>query len=173
MLIQIKLIKYSYIKSQSTIFQFGTIKVKSNEVRKQQLRIENENLRQQIELAKQQLIDLETRNGKKQILVPRQSATSTKTSAVNNVQAQASQKPAPTTENQTAKPSKEKKPKTEKVAWEKKPAAEKTPAVDEIVDISRLDLRIGRIVEVQKHPDADALYLEKIDVGESEPRTGN
>lgn len=132
-------------------------------------------MRQQIELAKQQLIDLETRNGKKLISVPRQSATSTKTSAVNIVQAQASQKPAQiaSTENQAAKPSKEKKPKTEKVAWEKKPAAEKVPAVDEIVDISRLDLRIGRIVEVQKHPDADALYLEKIDVGENMPRTGN
>lgn len=131
-------------------------------------------MRQQIELTKQQLIDLETRNGKKQIPVPKQSATSTKTSAVNNIQAQASQKPVPIapTENQAAKPSKEKKPKTEKVAWEKKPAAEKAPAVDEVVDISRLDLRIGRIVEVQKHPDADALYLEKIDVGENEPRTG-
>jgi tyrosyl-tRNA synthetase len=29
----------------------------------------------------------------------------------------------------------------------------------------RLDIRIGRIVEVAKHPDADALYVEKIDVG--------
>jgi tRNA-binding EMAP/Myf-like protein len=29
----------------------------------------------------------------------------------------------------------------------------------------RLDIRIGRIVEVVKHPDADALYVEKIDVG--------
>jgi hypothetical protein len=28
-----------------------------------------------------------------------------------------------------------------------------------------LDIRIGRIVEVAKHPDADALYVEKIDVG--------
>lgn len=34
-------------------------------------------------------------------------------------------------------------------------------------DISphRLDIRIGKIVEVAKHPDADALYVEKIDVG--------
>jgi tyrosyl-tRNA synthetase len=29
----------------------------------------------------------------------------------------------------------------------------------------RLDIRIGRIVEVAKHPDADALYVEKVDVG--------
>lgn len=36
---------------------------------------------------------------------------------------------------------------------------------------SRLDIRIGKIVEVSKHPDADALYVEKIDLGEEAPRT--
>lgn len=35
----------------------------------------------------------------------------------------------------------------------------------------RLDIRVGKIVEVSKHPDADALYVEKIDLGEVEPRT--
>lgn len=35
----------------------------------------------------------------------------------------------------------------------------------------RLDIRIGKIVEVSKHPDADTLYIEKIDLGEAEPRT--
>jgi tRNA-binding EMAP/Myf-like protein len=29
------------------------------------------------------------------------------------------------------------------------------------VDVSRLDLRVGKIVKVQKHPDADTLYLEE------------
>lgn len=43
-------------------------------------------------------------------------------------------------------------------------------AVDEITP-SKLDIRVGRIVEVSRHPDADALYVEKIDVGEDEPRT--
>ncbi|CAN9503796.1 unnamed protein product [Ophioblennius macclurei] len=36
---------------------------------------------------------------------------------------------------------------------------------------SRLDIRVGKIISVEKHPDADSLYLEKIDVGEPEPRT--
>ncbi|XP_038613541.1 tyrosine--tRNA ligase, cytoplasmic [Tachyglossus aculeatus] len=36
---------------------------------------------------------------------------------------------------------------------------------------SRLDIRVGKVVSVEKHPDADTLYLEKIDVGEAEPRT--
>ncbi|XP_020029563.1 tyrosine--tRNA ligase, cytoplasmic [Castor canadensis] len=36
---------------------------------------------------------------------------------------------------------------------------------------SRLDIRVGKIISVEKHPDADSLYIEKIDVGEAEPRT--
>ncbi|CAN6475927.1 unnamed protein product [Victoria cruziana] len=37
--------------------------------------------------------------------------------------------------------------------------------------ISRLDIRVGLITKVQKHPDADSLYVEEIDVGEASPRT--
>lgn len=46
-----------------------------------------------------------------------------------------------------------------------------TSSDDRPVDISRLDLRIGRIVSVEKHPNADALYVERVDLGEPEPRT--
>ncbi|XP_008330292.1 tyrosine--tRNA ligase, cytoplasmic [Cynoglossus semilaevis] len=35
----------------------------------------------------------------------------------------------------------------------------------------RMDIRVGKVVSVEKHPDAETLYLEKIDVGEAEPRT--
>lgn len=148
-------------------FQFDVIKAKANEVRKQQLRIENENLRQQIEVAKQQLIDLETRSGKKQILVPNQKQIAT-SAAVNNVQA--SPKPAAAPEKTAAKqPKAEKKPKIDKPATEKAPVA--ASGNEAPVDISRIDLRIGKIVEVQKHPDADSLYVEKIDLGEEKPRT--
>eukprot|EP01117_Protostelium_nocturnum_P003780 TRINITY_DN15041_c0_g1_i1.p1 TRINITY_DN15041_c0_g1~~TRINITY_DN15041_c0_g1_i1.p1 ORF type:complete len:441 (+),score=205.49 TRINITY_DN15041_c0_g1_i1:88-1410(+) len=38
------------------------------------------------------------------------------------------------------------------------------------VDVSRLDMRVGKIVDVKKHPDADALYVEQIDLGEEKPR---
>lgn len=34
----------------------------------------------------------------------------------------------------------------------------------------RLDIRVGKIVAVNKHPDADTLYVESIDLGEAEPR---
>lgn len=42
---------------------------------------------------------------------------------------------------------------------------------DAKVDVSRLDLRIGRIITAEKHPDADSLYVEQVDVGEAAPRT--
>merc|ERR1719295_413825 len=35
----------------------------------------------------------------------------------------------------------------------------------------RLDMRIGKIIEVSRHPDAEKLYVEKIDLGEPSPRT--
>lgn len=39
------------------------------------------------------------------------------------------------------------------------------------ISISKLDVRVGLIKKVQKHPDADSLYVEEIDVGEESPRT--
>jgi len=37
---------------------------------------------------------------------------------------------------------------------------------------SMIDLRVGHIIDVKKHPDADGLYVEQIDLGEPEgPRT--
>ncbi|XP_054855586.1 tyrosine--tRNA ligase, cytoplasmic [Eublepharis macularius] len=50
----------------------------------------------------------------------------------------------------------------------KGPAKNSDP--EEVVP-SRVDLRVGKVLSVEKHPDADALYVEKIDVGEPEPRT--
>ncbi|KAJ0702941.1 putative methionine--tRNA ligase [Helianthus annuus] len=54
------------------------------------------------------------------------------------------------------------------------PKSKGAAAVEKEVTIDRLDIRVGVIKEVQKHPehpDADSLYVEKIDVGEEEPRT--
>ena len=36
---------------------------------------------------------------------------------------------------------------------------------------SALDIRVGKVLSCERHPDADALYVEQIDVGEEEPRT--
>ena len=43
--------------------------------------------------------------------------------------------------------------------------------MNENVDVSRLDFRVGKIVQVEKHPDADSLYVEQVDVGEGKNRT--
>merc|ERR1711988_1009060 len=54
------------------------------------------------------------------------------------------------------------------------PAKEKkggNKAAPEEVAPYRLDIRIGKIVEVSRHPDAEKLYVEKIDLGEPSPRT--
>ncbi|XP_007948622.2 LOW QUALITY PROTEIN: tyrosine--tRNA ligase, cytoplasmic [Orycteropus afer afer] len=48
--------------------------------------------------------------------------------------------------------------------------AAKNSEPEEVIP-SRLDIRVGKIISVEKHPDADSLYVEKIDMGEAEPRT--
>ncbi|RZC78973.1 hypothetical protein C5167_003474 [Papaver somniferum] len=44
-------------------------------------------------------------------------------------------------------------------------------AAETEITISRLDIRVGLITKVMRHPDADSLYVEEIDVGEATPRT--
>lgn len=45
------------------------------------------------------------------------------------------------------------------------------PAERPLDDISRLNLRIGKIVKVWEHPESDKLYCEEVDLGEEKPRT--
>lgn len=52
-----------------------------------------------------------------------------------------------------------------------KKAAPQQPKADSPVDISRIDLRIGRIVKAERHPDADTLYIEDCETGEEKNRT--
>ncbi|KFD65297.1 hypothetical protein M514_00606 [Trichuris suis] len=53
-----------------------------------------------------------------------------------------------------------------------KPSKAKQHVVEEAApDFSRLDVRVGLIKTARKHPDADSLYVEEVDVGEDKPRT--
>ena len=54
---------------------------------------------------------------------------------------------------------------------EKKQQSVAGSADSKLVDVSRLDLRIGCVITAKKHPDADSLYVEEVDVGEAVPRT--
>lgn len=118
-------------------------------------------MKKQVEIAKQQLIKLESANGKVQISIP------------NLKQTGGASAPVEATKTEDTPPAEEKpqQQKKEKPKKEKTPAADKAAPALEVIDISRLDMRVGKIVEVTKHPDADALYLEKIDCGEPNPRT--
>jgi len=43
---------------------------------------------------------------------------------------------------------------------------------DPVTELSRLEIRVGKIIEIGKHPEADSLYVEKVDCGEpTGPRT--
>ncbi|XP_055902192.1 aminoacyl tRNA synthase complex-interacting multifunctional protein 1 [Eupeodes corollae] len=138
--------------------------------KKQQLLQENADLKNRIAQTLAELVRLETQNGKKQISVP--GARSFCTQATDVPVAAPTPTPAKVEESKDAAKTapKEKKPKKEKPA---KAAAAQTsaPAAELPIDVGRLDLRVGKIVEVGRHPDADSLYLEKIDCGEAQPRT--
>ncbi|XP_042414698.1 aminoacyl tRNA synthase complex-interacting multifunctional protein 1 [Zingiber officinale] len=46
------------------------------------------------------------------------------------------------------------------------------PPIDPLREAAdTLDIRVGRILKAWRHPEADSLYVEEVDVGESEPRT--
>ena len=38
-------------------------------------------------------------------------------------------------------------------------------------DFEKIDLRIGKILKVEEHPNADKLYVLEVDLGEEKPRT--
>lgn len=107
-----------------------------------------------IENAKAELVKLETLNGKKQYALP---GKPTNLSASKSVDTEIIQ------QKSSAKIEKESTKKAKDKANE---LVSSSP-----VDVRKLDFRIGKIIEINKHPDADSLYVEKIDCGENNPRT--
>ncbi|KAK3840721.1 MAG: hypothetical protein JOS17DRAFT_712177 [Linnemannia elongata] len=83
--------------------------------------------------------------------------------------AEAAATPAPAAASEgDAKPAFNTQKKEKKVKAPKAPVAPVGPATPQPWQI---DLRVGRILKVEKHPDADSLYVETVDIGEAEPRT--
>lgn len=135
-------------------------------MRKNQLREENRILTAAIEEARKQLIQLEWQEGIKQIPVPNRTlrtTTSPQLASANAVNDTTNLSQNVTETANDTKPKKEKKPKETK---QKLPTSEEPP-----IDIGRLDLRIAKVEDVQKHPDADSLYVLKINCGDDKPRT--
>ncbi|OAY80463.1 Tyrosine--tRNA ligase, cytoplasmic [Ananas comosus] len=51
-------------------------------------------------------------------------------------------------------------------------AEEAPPPSDPVREAAEaLDIRVGRVLRAWRHPEADSLYVEEVDVGEAEPRT--
>jgi aminoacyl tRNA synthase complex-interacting multifunctional protein 1 len=68
------------------------------------------------------------------------------------------------------KKSNEKQP-SSKPQESKKESKSKPAESQKAIDPSKLDIRVGKILSVERHPDAESLYVEKVDLGEPEPRT--
>ncbi|KAL0276430.1 UNVERIFIED_CONTAM: hypothetical protein PYX00_004011 [Menopon gallinae] len=127
------------------------------------LKAENENLKKEIEALKKRLLNTEE---KQTIFQASVSSTLKSNSALleklETAQGQLTAKEPVTVET------KKEKTKSKKEGSEKTAAA----AADDLpVDVGRLDIRVGKIISVKKHPDADSLYVEQVDVGEGKPRT--
>jgi len=125
------------------------------------LKQENAQLRKIVETLKAELTQLEVRNGKIQVALPKPAKAPKQAKKTEKVEKKAEEKP----EAKKQEKSKQEKPKKEKA-----PKQAAAPADDKPVDVSRLSMKVGKIIECVKHPDADALYLEKIECGEEKPR---
>ncbi|XP_066286373.1 aminoacyl tRNA synthase complex-interacting multifunctional protein 1-like isoform X2 [Branchiostoma lanceolatum] len=139
----------------------------------QRLKKENDQLRLQVDDLKAKLTLAEIQNGVQQVYLPVRTAAT---------EAPAAQTADPAPKPAEAKPGQkqaQKGGKGDKAAGKSEKKGEKKgekkkggpPQEEKPVDVSRLDMRIGRILSVKKHPDADTLYVEEIDVGEAAPRT--
>ncbi|EFO23889.1 multisynthetase complex auxiliary component p43 [Loa loa] len=158
-------------------------KLKVQEENKQTLQLEAE-----IERLKAKLIEMETLGGIKQVNIPKFNKKNLLTGSSSDTipvvqmekanekdmnEVEALQREVKTKRNEDTKSKKEAKVTEWKSKLGCKPAMEQSEKVkgDEAIDIGRLDIRVGRILKVEKHPDADSLYIEQIDVGEDKPRT--
>lgn len=140
------------------------------------LQSENSALRLEVEAWKSRLEAAQVRNGIKPVAVSLNRAKSEPSAEVTDAKpaaAAAAQRPADAGAGDLSKKraaaAVDAKPPPPKKADAKKKAEDSDDSKP--VDVSRLDLRVGKIITAQKHPDADSLYVEQVDVGEEKPRT--
>eukprot|EP00047_Mylnosiga_fluctuans_P020091 m.88763 g.88763 ORF g.88763 m.88763 type:complete len:323 (-) comp8382_c4_seq1:78-1046(-) len=161
----------------------------------QRLTKENQELKSKVAEAKNKLRAVEIANGKLQVPLPGETPAATTKSApaakaatpaaaaapaAAATPAAAAAKPAGKADKAAAKadkPAEAKADKGEKKAKDAKPAKDAAPKKEaaepaaEKVDVSRVAFKVGKVVDAKKHPEAEKLYLETIDLGEAQPRT--
>ncbi|XP_045655173.1 aminoacyl tRNA synthase complex-interacting multifunctional protein 1 isoform X1 [Ursus americanus] len=164
-----------YLKQQVALLKEKAI-LQATLREEKKLRVENAKLKKEIEELKQELIQAEIQNGVKQIPFPSGTLLQANSTVSENV---IQSRPITTVtsgaKEQIGGGAEEKKMK-EKIEMkgekkEKKQQSVAGSADSKPVDVSRLDLRVGCIITARKHPDADSLYVEEVDVGETAPRT--
>ncbi|XP_017528185.1 aminoacyl tRNA synthase complex-interacting multifunctional protein 1 [Manis javanica] len=164
-----------YLKQQVALLKEKAI-LQATLREEKKLRVENAKLKKEIEELKQELIQAEIQNGVKQIPFP----SGTLLQANSTVSKNVIQSTPLTTVSSGAQEQikgrggEEKvKEKTEKKGEKKEKKQQAVAGGDNSkpIDVSRLDLRIGCIITARKHPDADSLYVEEVDIGEPAPRT--
>lgn len=165
-----------YLKQQVALLKEKAI-LQATLREEKKLRVENAKLKKEIEELKQELILAEIHNGVKQVSVPSRTSLQTNCTVSESVV----QSPSVTTTASSGTKEqirgggggeeKKVKEKPEKKGEKKEKQSAAASADSKPIDASRLDLRIGRIVTAKKHPDADSLYVEEVDVGEAAPRT--
>lgn len=161
-----------YLKQQVHLLKEKAM-VQASAREEKKLMVENAKLKSEIEALKRRLLEKEKTRGV--LDVPMASGengvecSAKATPPTSAAPPQAAAAAAVSLEGPPPKDeAKKKKPEKKEKAEKKQPA----PSQDEAkVDVSRLDLRIGRIISADKHPDADSLYVEQVDVGEACPRT--
>jgi len=141
------------------------------ELRKKELLARNAELKAQVAAAVKELTELEVKHGKVQVQVPNLNA------AAKVVKVEEKKKPVEEKQKQDLDPEQVANQKAKKAAKEAKKAANKPKKADNSsndaakpIDLSRVKMIVGLITEVGLHPDADGLYLEKMECGEAEPR---
>ncbi|XP_068798055.1 aminoacyl tRNA synthase complex-interacting multifunctional protein 1 isoform X2 [Struthio camelus] len=162
-----------YLKQQVALLKEKAI-LQASLREEKKLRVENAKLKKEIEGLKQELIAAEIRNGVKQIAVPPGTTVSTALFSEDVSQpAAVTSYPGPKDQIKGEDEEKKKKEKAEKKGEKKEKKQQPAAGSSESkpVDVSRLDLRVGCIITAEKHPDADSLYVEQVDVGEASPRT--
>ncbi|XP_029020126.1 aminoacyl tRNA synthase complex-interacting multifunctional protein 1a [Betta splendens] len=164
-----------YLKQQVQLLKEKAI-VQASVREEKKLMVENAKLKNDIEELKKQLLEKETKRGVREVSTPSAAASvecSLKPSPPKGSDPAPSSSPSAAAAVQSPAPKDEsKKKKPEKKGGEKAEKKQAAPNQDDAkVDVSRLDLRVGRIVTAEKHPDADSLYVEQVDVGEASPRT--
>lgn len=142
----------------------NTAAVEACKVEEEKLKTENQKLKQEVSKLKKELVQVETANGVKQVSLPK--SGSAPAAAIEQEPPKEQKKVAEKPKDGQDKPQQAKKEKKKGEAKPKPPPADAAP-----IDASRMDMRIGFIVSAKKHPDADGLYVEEVDVGEEKPRT--